>query len=176
MAAADYRLMTEATGQRIAAALESLVNLGDPVTIAHGGTGASTAAAALAALGGVAVTDIVDNLTSTATDKPLSAAQGKQLNDIINQRVSSSNLTNLSTYTADTYLSMLASEGRTITITSATAGSGGALSDLPSGTVGGSGIYIAFTGTYYRMLWYISTSKRIAYYIREGGWQTIVPN
>lgn len=81
MAAADYRLMTEATGQRIAAALESLVNLGDPVTIAHGGTGASTAAAALAALGGVAVTDIVDDLTSTATDKPLSAAQGKALND-----------------------------------------------------------------------------------------------
>lgn len=81
MAAADYRLMTEATGQRIAAALESLVNLGDPVTIAHGGTGASTAAAALSALGGVAVTDIVDNLTSTATDKPLSAAQGKVLND-----------------------------------------------------------------------------------------------
>lgn len=52
MAAADYRLMTEATGQRIAAALESLVNLGDPVSIAHGGTGATTAAAALAALGG----------------------------------------------------------------------------------------------------------------------------
>lgn len=83
MAAADYRLMTEATGQRIAAALESLVNLGDPVTIAHGGTGATTAAAALAALGGVAVTDIVNNLTSTATNKPLSAAQGKALNDKI---------------------------------------------------------------------------------------------
>lgn len=81
MAAADYRLMTEATGQRIAAALESLVNLGDPVTIAHGGTGASTAAAALSALGGVAVTDIVNNLTSTATNKPLSAAQGKALYD-----------------------------------------------------------------------------------------------
>ena len=81
MAAADYRLMTEATGQRIAAALESLVNLGDPVTIAHGGTGASTATAALTALGGVAVTDIVNNLTSTATNKPLSAAQGKALYD-----------------------------------------------------------------------------------------------
>lgn len=83
MAEADYRLMTEATGQRIAAALESLVNLGDPVTIAHGGTGASTASAALAALGGVAVTDIVDNLTSTLTTAPLSAAQGKALNDIL---------------------------------------------------------------------------------------------
>lgn len=78
---ANYRLMTEATGQRIAAALESLVNLGDPVTIAHGGTGASTAAAALAALGGVAVTDIVDNLSSTATNKPLSANMGKTLSD-----------------------------------------------------------------------------------------------
>lgn len=83
MAAADYRLITEATGQRIAAALESLVNLGDPVAIAHGGTGASTAAEALTALGGVAVTDIVDNLASTATNKPLSAAQGKALNDKI---------------------------------------------------------------------------------------------
>lgn len=74
MAAADYRLLTEATGQRIAAALESLVNLGDPVTIAHGGTGASTAAAALSALGGVAVTDIVNSLTNLSTDKPASAA------------------------------------------------------------------------------------------------------
>ena len=82
---ANYRLLTEATGQRIAAALESLVNLGDPVTIAHGGTGASTAAAAIAARGGVAVTDIVDDLISTATDKPLSAAQGKVLNDTITQ-------------------------------------------------------------------------------------------
>ena len=82
---ANYRLMTEATGQRIAAALESLVNLGDPVTIAHGGTGASTATAALAALGGVAVTDIVNNLTSTATDKPLSANMGKTLEEHIQQ-------------------------------------------------------------------------------------------
>lgn len=88
MAAADYRLMTEATGQRIAAALESLVNLGDPVTIAHGGTGASTAAAALTALGGVAVTDIVDDLISTATNKPLSAAQGKALNDAMPKTMS----------------------------------------------------------------------------------------
>ena len=43
MAAADYRLMTEATGQRIATALETLAStgmgLGDPVTIAHGGSG-----------------------------------------------------------------------------------------------------------------------------------------
>ena len=83
MAAADYRLMTEATGQRIAAALEALVNLGDPVTIAHGGTGANTAAGALAALGGVAVTDIVNNLTSTETDKPGSANMLKTLNDKI---------------------------------------------------------------------------------------------
>lgn len=81
MAAADYRLMTEATGQRIAAALESLVNLGDPVTIAHGGTGATTAAAALAALGGLSPSDVVNNLTSTSTTAPLSAAQGKALQD-----------------------------------------------------------------------------------------------
>lgn len=81
MAEADYRLMTEATGQRIAAALENLVNLGDPVTIAHGGTGANTAAAALTALGGVATTDIVDNLTSTARDKPLSANMGRVLSE-----------------------------------------------------------------------------------------------
>ena len=80
MAAADYRLLTEATGQRIATALESLVNLGDPVTISHGGTGETTAAAALAALGGVAVTDIVNNLTSTSTTAPLSANMGKVLN------------------------------------------------------------------------------------------------
>jgi len=74
MAAADYRLMTEATGLRIATALEALASsgmgLGDPVTIAHGGTGATTAAAALAALGGVAVTDIVNNLTS-GSNKPI---------------------------------------------------------------------------------------------------------
>ena len=41
MADADYRLMTEATGQRIAAALEDLTpaGLGDPVTVDHGGSG-----------------------------------------------------------------------------------------------------------------------------------------
>lgn len=59
MAAADYRLMTEATGQRIAAALEALSGFGAYLTTA----------------------DVVNNLTSTATDKPLAAAQGKALND-----------------------------------------------------------------------------------------------
>lgn len=59
MAAADYRLMTEATGQRIAAALENLAGFGSYLTTA----------------------DIVNNLTSTATNKPLSAAQGKALYD-----------------------------------------------------------------------------------------------
>lgn len=59
MAAADYRLMTEATGQRIAAALENLAGFGSYLTTA----------------------DIVNNLTSTATNKPLSAAQGKALFD-----------------------------------------------------------------------------------------------
>lgn len=57
------------------------VLLTKPLPVSSGGTGASTAAAALSALGGVAVTDIVDNLASTATNKPLSAAQGKALND-----------------------------------------------------------------------------------------------
>jgi hypothetical protein len=63
MAAADYRLMTEATGQRIAAALEALSGFGAYLT-----TG-----------------DVVNNLNSTATDKPLAAAQGKALNDAIAQ-------------------------------------------------------------------------------------------
>lgn len=54
---------------------------GDPVTIEHGGHGQTTAAAGLAALGGVAIANIINNLTSTATNKPLSAAQGKVLND-----------------------------------------------------------------------------------------------
>ena len=61
MAAADYRLMTEATGQRIAAALEALSGFGAYLTTA----------------------DVVNNLNSIATDKPLSAAQGKELNDQI---------------------------------------------------------------------------------------------
>lgn len=61
MAAADYRLMTEATGQRIAIALENLAGFGAYLTTA----------------------DVVNSLTSTATDKPLSAAQGKELNDIL---------------------------------------------------------------------------------------------
>ena len=61
MAAADYRLMTEATGQRIAAALEALSGFGAYLTTA----------------------DVVNNLTSTATDKPLSAAMGKALKNSI---------------------------------------------------------------------------------------------
>ena len=61
MAAADYRLMTEATGQRIAAALEALSGFGDYLTTA----------------------DVVNNLNSTATTAPLAAAQGKVLNDQI---------------------------------------------------------------------------------------------
>lgn len=61
MAAADYRLMTEATGQRIAVALENLAGFGNYLTSG----------------------DVVNSLISTATDKPLSAAQGKTLNDKI---------------------------------------------------------------------------------------------
>lgn len=61
MAAADYRLMTEATGQRIAIALENLAGFGDYLTTA----------------------DVVNNLTSTSTTAPLSAAMGKALNEKI---------------------------------------------------------------------------------------------
>ena len=71
MAAADYRLMTEATGQRIAAALEALSGFGAYLTTA----------------------DVVNNLTSTATDKPLSAAQGKALNDKMTRKTTASGTT-----------------------------------------------------------------------------------
>ena len=59
MAAADYRLMTEATGQRIAAALENLAGFGAYLT----------------------TNDVVNDLTSTLTTAPLSANMGKMLND-----------------------------------------------------------------------------------------------
>lgn len=60
MAAADYRLMTEATGQRIAIALENLAGFGDYLTTA----------------------DVVNDLTSGGTTVPLSAEMGKSLNGI----------------------------------------------------------------------------------------------
>lgn len=47
--------------------------------INQGGTGATTAEAALENLGAVGKADIVDNLLSTATDAPLSANQGRVL-------------------------------------------------------------------------------------------------
>ena len=54
-------------------------------------TGA-TLATALASIGSyLKTTDVVDNLTSTATDKPLSAAQGKALNDNIAKYTSNAN-------------------------------------------------------------------------------------
>lgn len=59
MAAADYRLMTEETGQRIAIALENLAGFGNYLT-----TG-----------------DVVNNMTSGGTTVPLSAEMGKALND-----------------------------------------------------------------------------------------------
>lgn len=67
MSAADYRLMTEATGQRIAAALEALqlTGLGDPVTIPHGGTNATTAAGACENIGAVKKTG--DTMTGSLT-------------------------------------------------------------------------------------------------------------
>ena len=58
MAAADYRLMTEATGQRIAIALENLAGFGNYLT-----TG-----------------DVVNNLTSGGITVPLSAEMGKLAN------------------------------------------------------------------------------------------------
>lgn len=62
MGAADYRMMSEATGQRIAAALEALSGFGAYLTTA----------------------DVVDDLTSTSTTAPLSANMGKTLNDNLN--------------------------------------------------------------------------------------------
>ena len=59
MAEADYRLMTEATGQRIAIALENLAGFGNYLTSG----------------------DVVNNLTSTDPTKVLAAPQGKALND-----------------------------------------------------------------------------------------------
>ena len=59
MAAADYRLMTEATGQRIAAALEALSGFGAYLTTAN----------------------VVNNLNSTTATDVLSAPQGKYLNE-----------------------------------------------------------------------------------------------
>ena len=61
MAAADYRLMTEATGQRIAIALENLAGFGDYLTTA----------------------DVVNNLTSTETNKPGSANMLRVINEKI---------------------------------------------------------------------------------------------
>ena len=82
MAAADYRLMTEATGQRIAAALEALSGFGAYLTTA----------------------DVVNNLTSIATDKPLSAAQGKALSDALAMTSISGYSTSGLTYDGCTYV------------------------------------------------------------------------
>lgn len=62
MAEADYRLMTEATGQRIAAALEAL------------------------SLNGVTWSDVVNTLTATERSV-LDARQGKVLNEAITNQV-----------------------------------------------------------------------------------------
>ena len=64
MGPADYRMMSEATGQRIAAALEALSGFGSYLTTA----------------------DVVDNLTNTDPTKVLAAPQGKALNDKINNQ------------------------------------------------------------------------------------------
>ena len=57
------------------------VLLTKPLPVSSGGTGASTAAIARANLEALGTADVIDSLSSTATDKPLSAAQGKALND-----------------------------------------------------------------------------------------------
>ena len=90
MAAADYRLLTEATGQRIAAALEALSGTGAAVAAARTNLdvyskGETDTAIAQSTADVIRTGDVVDNLTSTATDKPLSAAQGKALNEAIAQ-------------------------------------------------------------------------------------------
>lgn len=54
---------------------------GDPVIIAHGGTGATTADGACENIGAVKTADVVNDLTSTSTTAPLSAAKGKELQD-----------------------------------------------------------------------------------------------
>ena len=63
----------------------------------------------------VNVADIVDNLTSTATNKPLSAKQGKVLNDLISSLTSVVN-TKIDTINGDTYIGTSKS-GTTGTIT-----------------------------------------------------------
>lgn len=70
MAAADYRLMTEATGQRIAVALENLAGFGAYLTTA----------------------DVVNNSTSTDPTKVLAAPQGKALYDLIRNLVERQNI------------------------------------------------------------------------------------
>lgn len=95
----------------LASAIISQLGTSGVVSIAHGGTGSTTAANALTALGAVSgvkgnsestyrngnvnitaanigaltSSDIVNDLTSSATDKPLSANMGKALNDAIAQ-------------------------------------------------------------------------------------------
>lgn len=63
----------------------------------------------------VNVSDIIDNLTSTATNKPLSAKQGKVLNDLISSLTSVVN-TKIDTINGDTYIGTSKS-GTTGTIT-----------------------------------------------------------
>ena len=114
MAAADYRLLTEATGQRIAAALEALSGTGAAVAAARTNLdvyskGETDTAIAQSTADVIRTGDVVDNLTSTATDKPLSAAQGKALNEAIAQSkaIESVAVTVNSTYIGSSQISCL---------------------------------------------------------------------
>ena len=110
MAAADYRLLTEATGQRIAAALEALSGTGAAAAAARTNLdvyskGETDTAIAQSTADVIRTGDVINDLTSTATDKPLSANMGKTLNNNIINLVTK--YTHVGTTDADGDISIL---------------------------------------------------------------------
>ena len=81
--------------------------------IDQGGTGATTAEAALENLGAVGKADIVDNLLSTSTDAPLSANQGYVLNEKVSKKH------RISKKTVSFTASLAAGETKSITVNAA---------------------------------------------------------